>query len=320
MLEGVIKKMAATKVRELKSLGDWMLKLLQLTIDFLLRVDRKRVLNAELDAQTSETDIASEMKTIVDQLKMEAFDTDKGLVNYRKIKGSTTYKHFKKVASTLRHFDPASLQSREEKLAFWINLYNSLIIDAVISFVIEKTAWEAGWGIFRKAAYNIGGLRYSADDIEHGILRRNAPHPLIRLPQFTRDDPRLRHTLVSMEHRIHFTLVCASRSCPLITVYHAAEIEEELEMATNAFINGGIVRPEKGQVSLSRIFSWYQRDFGGRSGVLRFALRYLVDGPQKDYLKENVNKIQVKYQEYDWSLNHFYDGQYMSKLETAYDC
>jgi len=284
-----------------------MLNLLQWKIDFLLRVDRKRVLNVELGAQTSETDIASEMRTIVDQLKIEAFDTEKGLVNYRGLKGSTTYKHFKKVASMLRHFDPASLQSREEKLAFWINLYNSLIIDAVISFAIKETVWEAGRGIFRKAAYNIGGLRYSADDIEHGILRGNAPHPVIRLPQFTQDDPRLRHTLVPMEPRIHFTLVCASRSCPLITVYHAAEIEEELEMATNAFINGGsvLVKPEEGQVSLSRIFSWYQHDFGGRSGVLRFVLRYLMDTPQKEYFKQNLTKMQIKYQKYDWSLNHF---------------
>lgn len=284
-----------------------MLNLLQWKINFLLRVDRKRVLNVELGAQTSETDIASEMRTVVDQLKMEAFDTEKGLVNYRGLKGSTIYKHFKKVASMLRHFDPASLQSREEKLAFWINLYNSLIIDAVISLAIKETVREAGWGIFRKAAYNIGGLRYSADDIEHGILRGNAPHPVIRLPQFTQDDPRLRHTLVPMEPRIHFTLVCASRSCPLITVYHAAEIEEELEMATSAFVNSGsvLVKPEEGQVSLSRIFSWYQRDFGGRSGVLRFVLRYLMDTPQKEYFKQNLTKMQIKYQKYDWSLNHF---------------
>ncbi len=109
-----------------------------------------------------------------------------------------------------------------------------------------------------------------------------------------------------MEPRIHFTLVCASRSCPLITVYHAAEIEEELEMATNAFINGGgvLVKTEEGKISLSRIFSWYQRDFGGRSGVLSFALRYLMDGPQKDYFEQNVTKMKIKYQKYDWSLNH----------------
>ncbi len=276
-------------------------------IDALLRVDRGRVLNDESDAEVSQADIAAELRTIIDQLKMEAFDTEKGLVNYRGLKNSPTYYRYKRVAAGLRHFDLASLRSREESLAFWINLYNSLVIDAVISFGIAKNVWEAGWGFFRKAAYNINGLRYSADDMEHGILRDNNPHPLLRLPQFATGDPRFNYAVVPVDPRIHFALVCASRSCPLITVYHASKIEEELEAAATTFINGGsvIVQPELGQVSLSRIFYWYQSDFGGRSGVLKFILARLREGAERDYLQQNTNKVHLKYQKYDWSLNHF---------------
>jgi hypothetical protein len=109
-----------------------------------------------------------------------------------------------------------------------------------------------------------------------------------------------------VELRLHFALVCASRSCPLITVYHAPDIEEELEMAVNSFINGGgvIVSPEQKSVSLSRIFKWYQADFGGRPGVIQFILAYLREGPEKDFLRENTGKVRIKYQKYDWSLNH----------------
>ena len=276
-------------------------------IDVLLRVDRGCVLNDEFDTEVSQADIASELRAIVDQLKMEAFDTEKGLVNYRDLKNSPTYGHYKRIAGGLRHFKLTSLRSREERLAFWINLYNSLIVDAVISFGIEKTMWEAGRGFFRKAAYNIGGLRYSADDIEHGILRGNNPYPLLRFRQFAANDPRLRHTMMPVDPRIHFTLVCASRSCPLITVYHAAKIEEELEGAATTFVNGGgvIVQPELGQVSLSRIFYWYQQDFGGRSGVLKFILARLMEGTERDHLQQNIDKVRFKYQKYDWSLNHY---------------
>ena len=184
-------------------------------------------------------------------------------------------------------------------------MYNSLIIDAVIHFGIQKSVWEAGWGFFRKAAYNIGGLRYSADDIEHGILRGNRPHPLLHFRQFAKNDPRLTHIVKPVEPRIHFTLVCASQSCPLITVYHADEIEVELDGATKTFINaGGVVAvPGKEQVSLSRIFSWYQGDFGGRSGVLEFILDNLREGPEKDYLQKNTRRVRIKYQKYNWSLN-----------------
>jgi len=250
---------------------------------------------------------------------MEAFDTENGLVNYQGLTNSPTYRHYRRVAGGLRHFNPSSLHSREESLAFWINLYNSLIIDAVISFGIEKSVWEAGWGFFRKAAYNIGGLRYSADDIEHGILRGNQPHPLLRLRQFSTDDPRLRHAVVPMDLRIHFTLVCASLSCPLITVYHASEMEEELEAATTTFINGGgvIVEPKSAQVNLSRIFSWYRGDCGGRSAVLNFILAYLKKGLERDYLQENSGKMRLSYQKYDWSLNHYQPDSDMTKSEHA---
>ncbi|MFB0557075.1 MAG: DUF547 domain-containing protein [Dehalococcoidia bacterium] len=283
------------------------LDLLHWLVDSLLRVDRGHFLNNEFDVKGSHAEIATELRTIVDQLKLEAFDTENGLVNYRALRNSPTYTRYRMATGGLRHFDPASLQSRGERLAFWINLYNSLMVHAVIFFGIEKSIWEAGWGFFRKAAYNIGGFRYSADDIEHGILRGNRPYPLLRLPQFGKGDLRLKHAIVPMDPRIHFALVCASRSCPIITVYHASQIEEELEAAATTFVNGGgvVVQPELAQVSLSRIFSWYQRDFNGCSGVLRFILAHLREGPERDYLEENVSKVHLKYQKYDWSLNHY---------------
>lgn len=283
------------------------IRLLQRLIDALLGLDGGHVLNGDSVNETPPAEIAAELRTIVDQLKMEASDMGNGQVNYRVLKDSQTYRNYKKVAEGLRHFDLAALQTREERLAFWINLYNSLIIDAVISFGIEKTIWEAGRGFFRKAAYDIGSVRYSADDIEHGILRGNCPHPVLRLRQFTRGDPRIRHAVVPMDPRIHSALVCASRSCPLITVYHASEIEEELETAANTFINGGgvIVEPKLNRVSLSRIFSWYQKDFGDRTGTLEFSVAHLREGPEKDYLRENIGKVRLSYQKYDWSLNHY---------------
>ena len=275
-------------------------------IDRLLGVDSRWVLNAEGESGDVKGDILATMETIVEQLSMEAVDTERGVVDYDRLKASPTYRQYKQVTAKLRSFNPSSLESRAERLTFWINLYNCLIVDAVVTFSIKKSVWEAGKGFFRKAAYEIGGLRYSADDIEHGILRGNRHHPLIPLPQFAPDDPRLKHSIIPTEPRIHFTLVCASRSCPIITVYHAPDIEEELEMAASSFINGGgvIISPEAGKVSLSRIFKWYQVDFGGRSGVIEFILQYLGEGPEEDFLLENMGKARIEYQEYDWSLNH----------------
>ncbi len=57
------------------------LKPLQWVIDLLLGVDRKRVLNADGGVGTSNAETATEIRTIIDELKVEAFDTEKGTVN-----------------------------------------------------------------------------------------------------------------------------------------------------------------------------------------------------------------------------------------------
>lgn len=283
------------------------IRLGQQVIDRILGVNNQWVLNSGNESADTHGNIAATMRAILDQLKMEGFDTERGRVNYPKLKDSPTYHQYRRLAATLRSFAPSSLEGQAEKLAFWINLYNSLIVDAVITFGIKDSIWEAGKGFFRKAAYDVGGRRYSADDIEHGILRGNRRHPVFRLPQFTQDDPRQKYVIIPAEPRVHFTLVCASRSCPLITVYHAADIEEELEVAANSFINGGsvIIKPPEGKVSLSAIFKWYRRDFGGRAGIIELMLRYLRDGPEKEFLRENAGKIHFEYLEYNWSLNQY---------------
>jgi hypothetical protein len=272
-------------------------------IDRLLRVDSHRVLNGGQVAESGGGDVIAELLNVIEQ--MSTAGAASGRVDYEGMKENPVYRRYRRVVARLRQFDPSSLGSREEKLAFWINLYNCLVVDAVITLGIRATIWEGGKGFFRKIAYVVGGCRYSADDIEHGILRGNRRHPAIPWPQFGPGDPRLRQTIVPIEVRLHFTLVCASRSCPINTVYHPSELEGELEMAASTFVNGGgvMVSPETAKVSLSRIFRWFQSDFGGRSGVIEFILRYLIDGPEKDFLRKEAHRIGMVFQPYDWSLN-----------------
>jgi hypothetical protein len=54
---------------------------------------------------------------------------------------------------------------------------------------------------------------------------------------------------------------------------------------------------------ISSIFNWYERDFGGRTGVLDFIERYLVDERDKSFVKEQKKKVKVEYLYYDWNLN-----------------
>ncbi|MBI3286445.1 MAG: DUF547 domain-containing protein [Chloroflexi bacterium] len=204
----------------------------------------------------------------------------------------------------LAGFDPSELIDRAERLAFWINLYNALVIHAVIAYGVKESIREVA-GFFWRAAYRLGNQRYSANDIEHGILRANRGHPLIPGPHFAENDPRRAHVVEPMDLRIHFALVCASRSCPLIGVYEAEANDRQLDLAARNFVNhGGVeVDPRARRVALSRIFFWYGRDFGGARGAVDFVLPYLDEGPAKAYLTKNPRGLRVGYQPYDWSLN-----------------
>ena len=88
---------------------------------------------------------------------------------------------------------PDSFSDRAQAFSFWINLYNLLILDAVTTFRVRRATVGLSQGImrfFEKAAYNVGGHRFSANDIENGVLRANAPHPAARGPHFRDGDPR----------------------------------------------------------------------------------------------------------------------------------
>jgi hypothetical protein len=146
-------------------------------------------------------------------------------------------------------------------------------------------------------------MRYSADDIEHGILRGNQRNPMLPLPPFRSTDPRLKHSLKIIEPRLHFALVCAARSCPAISVYQAGKLDHQLELAASNFINGGgvLYHAQSDVLSLSQIFRWYQVDFGGRAAMLETIKRYIQNA---DTLKAlNTSEPRIKFMTYDWKLN-----------------
>jgi hypothetical protein len=270
------------------------------------------VLNAgpEPDGGRASVPAAADLRRMVNALKAEAYDTKRDRVDYARLRTSSTYAEYGRCARRLQSFDPAVLGSRAERLAFWINLYNALIVDAVIQFGVKHSVNEAP-GFFWRAAYTIGGQRYCAFDIEYGILRANAPHPAIPGPHFGARDPRRRYSLEQLDPRVHFALVCAARSCPPIAVYDAEHIDEQLDVAARTFIQHGGVEVDRaaGQVRLSRIFQWYAPDFGGRPfaigdkrPLLAFIATYLADETDRDYVRRS--KPAIRFQPYDWSLNN----------------
>ncbi len=253
-------------------------------------------------------ELAAALKRSANALKAAAIDAEGRHVDYDRLSASEAYAALRHdLTPRLRDLDLSTLATREQRLAFWINLYNVLILDATITLGISRSVTEGRLGVvsfFRRAAYGVGGQRFGANDIEHGILRANLPHWAIPGPQFGPRDPRLAWRVTPLDPRIHFALNCASRSCPPIGVYDAARIDAQLDLAAASFVaNDVAIDPRTGVVRLSAIFKWYAGDFGGRAGVLAFLKERLPDGEGRDWLRRQGPYVKLIYYPYDWGLN-----------------
>lgn len=295
----------------LMTLTDTLIAGREAVLNLVLGVDSDRVLNdGSMSGGTpkSGTEIAAEIKRAVNSFKAAASDAGGSRVDYARLRETEAYAAYREECTPqLCELDLSTLTTREEQLAFWINLYNALVIDTVVAFDVQRSVTEGRAGLlafFRRAAYDVGGQRFCCDDIEHGILRGNRGQPFIPGPQFGPSDPRCAWVVTPPDVRIHFALNCASRSCPPIGVYDADQIDVQLDLASRNFVDAEVTVDEaQGEVRLSQIFRWYAGDFGGRAGVMEFLLRHLPDDEQREWLSVHQADVRLSYQPYDWALN-----------------
>jgi len=139
------------------------------------------------------------------------------------------------------------------------------------------------------------------------VLRANSTSPLSHRSQFSKNDPRLSFCLSQCDPRIHFALVCGAKGCPSIRTYSAERIDQELDEATRTYFEGDDalrIEPEKKQIQLSRLLSWYGSDFG--ASVKERALwvaRYVPADKAQAISKVLASKFKISFLPYDWSLN-----------------
>lgn len=173
-----------------------------------------------------------------------------------------------------------SRYSEAEQKAFYINLYNAAMLQAVFKAYPTKSVKSVGlipFSIFKKEFIDQNGRKLSLDDVEKGILLKDFFDP-----------------------RIHFAVNCASESCPplLNEPFTAAKLESQLEQQTRAFAisaRAARVVMGKGRVEYSELFKWYDDDFEGDNPA-EYLNRYR-DMPLPLDLK-------VDWISYDWSLNN----------------
>ncbi|XP_037089128.1 uncharacterized protein LOC119109561 [Pollicipes pollicipes] len=251
-------------------------------------------------------ELAEGLRKLMLSMYADNISDDGKSVNYAGIKASSDWPLYVRMARELQRVDILGL-SRPEKLAFFINVYNALVIHGNIATGHPKNVWQR-WKFFNRTAYVLGGSPFTLQDIENGVLRANKTGVGALSPQFARADPRLRVALPAAEPRIHFALNCGARSCPPIKTFSAKNIESELDLAAAAYLetdDGVCVEPAKAQVHLSTLLKWYRSDFGDTDEqVLRWVLKHL-SGDKAARLEQllQAGGYKVIYIPYDWTNN-----------------
>ena len=182
---------------------------------------------------------------------------------------------------------PISSYARDEQMAYWINLYNAVTVQAILDHYpvdsirdVDISPGLFADGPWDKELVSVEGEELSLNDIEHRILR-----PIWKDP------------------RIHYAVNCASIGCPNLAIdaFEGDRLEAMLDTAARGYINdprGVSIRGRK--VTVSKIYDWFQEDFGGSTqSVLAHLKRYAA--PELAKQLEAIGDISGT--AYDWSLN-----------------
>jgi hypothetical protein len=177
--------------------------------------------------------------------------------------------------------------NRQEQLAYWINLYNALTVSTVANYYPVANIQEINIspGLFSVGPWgaNIITVRntpLSLDDINNRIIR-----PIW-------NDP-----------RTHYTLNNATIGAPNLskTAYQGVILNQQLNDAASNYINSlrGVDVIE-GKLFISKLYEWYEEDFGGtKKDVIKHLLQFAKE-PLLSQLK-HINTIDSYI--YNWHIN-----------------
>ncbi|XP_063849822.1 uncharacterized protein LOC135094032 isoform X1 [Scylla paramamosain] len=235
---------------------------------------------------------------------LEGYSVNDGKqLSYLALEKSVFYKQgFLELGALLRSADPLLMEPAERKTLF-INVYNLLTIQAIVSRNPLPESTISVPNFWRRYAYQVGPYSLHLDDIEHGILRGNRPHPTSGTTMFLDDDPRLALTLPA-DHRIHGALNCGARSCPPLQAYYTEQLDQQLDEGLNAFCNGSVKLLGDNSLIINSIFQWFRVDFGStEASVLEWLAEQVTDDIITQALLQASNGQRRFSYNYDWTLN-----------------
>lgn len=241
---------------------------------------------------------------LLDQVLRE-YVNDEGRVDYQRLQAESekldTY--YQLVATYSPDSHPELFKTEPERLAYWINAYNTATLTAVLAeYPITSVSdvespgllffmpEQSGFFYFRELLF--GGESYNLYNLEKEVIRGRFAEP-----------------------RIHFAINCASNGCPRLPrrAFTGDDLEQQLEAEAREFVNEprNLRFDHAGKVlHVSSVFTWYEADYlawyrerypEADASLLNYLRLYLA----QDRLAEldRAADYEILALPYDWGLN-----------------
>ncbi len=192
--------------------------------------------------------------------------------------------------------DPDKFSDPQERLAFWINVYNAYNLKVICDKYPVKSMLQLGFGpilvqaalgktVWDKPIAVVSGKKYTLKNIDHSVIRGKFHDP-----------------------KIQFALYCGAVACPPLRneAYDAKKLQEQLFQQAMIFFGNkewNTFDLSSKSATLSSIMNWNAKYFGGdRDAVLRFIGQF-APSDVRDSLKDEPGAWKVTYNEYDLTVN-----------------
>lgn len=197
----------------------------------------------------------------------------------------------------LADFDTGKLAGKAESVAFWVNAYNFVMLDEILTErpdgKLVGSVWDYGGrvnpfvdNVFDRKKFRIDGQDYSLNQIEKEILLG--------------DDYADKGW---KDARVHFAVNCASVGCPPLrpVVYTAENLEVLLaENTRRAFATDRHLRVEGNTLHVTELLNWYEKDFVEAAGSRKAFVERWVNSSMADRVAQTSK---IEFIDYDWALN-----------------
>ncbi|PIA50245.1 hypothetical protein AQUCO_01300764v1 [Aquilegia coerulea] len=196
-------------------------------------------------------------------LEISSISTDKDQFS----QASYAINSYRVLVEQLERVNPSQM-GIDAQIAFWINVYNSLIMHAYLAYGIPQRSLRR-IALFHKAAYNIGGYVISVNAIEQSVFGMRSPRTgrwfetiistAMRKKAGESKDISSRFALRSSP-LLCFALCTGASSDPVLKVYTATNIREELEVAVKEFLQANVVVKKSRKVFLPKLLERYAKE------------------------------------------------------------